>query len=145
MFFQSFDGTRYPSSLITEIDESREIEIGGVKRQLHGVHLSTGVVVDVFEFEVGNIVRQPEAGFAAADGTYIVDYHNGEISKWPVIGWSIAKDGGLYPVTMNGVNAGTDQMFEVLLPTGEVTTYDDRWADLAQWEAEKIEKAARRG
>jgi len=145
MFFESIDGIRYPSRLIVKIGPAREVAINFGKtvedRTLHSVELSNGDAVEVHAYQIANLVRQPTAAFTAATGTYIVTWSDNEISKTPVIGWSISEDGGVYPVTMNGVNSDLDQLFHVLLPSGDVATFDEEWASFDDWRNHQFSKA----
>ncbi len=141
MFFGAIDGSLYPTATIVKIGAQRtaKVKFGDTldTREVHDVELADGDTVQVHAFQMANLLRRPVAAFPAAVGTYIVSRADGVISKWPVIGWSISTDGGVYPVTMNGVNSDMDQLHHVLLPSGEITTYDDAWASITEWGAEQ--------
>jgi hypothetical protein len=146
MFFESIDGKKYPTAMIAEIGEEREVTFtsshGDRKGAIFSIQLTNGDTVEVRAHRVEELLRQPVSAFPAHPGTYTLSRAEGETFKWPVIGWSISQDGGIYPVTMNGVNHDGPGLSDVLLPTGDVTGFDVLFKDLAEWEQDYDEKAS---
>jgi hypothetical protein len=141
MFFETVDGEKYPVTQIVKIGKVRKVTFtsthGDRPGSLYSVELLNGEAVDVHPYVIEGLMRQPVAGFPAHQGTYLVVRENDETHRWPVVGWSISQDGGVYPVTMNGVNSDTQDLHHVLLPSGEVTGYDQNWPQYEEWRAEQ--------
>lgn len=86
----------------------------------------------------------------ATPGTYtlhgMVDAEGFAYSKTNVIGWVIAMDGVLYPLTVDGINDDVDESLAIEHPDGKVDVPGDRWFDsVGEWTAwaeERLRQAA---
>lgn len=138
-FFQALDGSKYQLAQIVAISPRHEPRPGtGVAVGTHVVTLQSGDEVEVSENRIADLMRTPVQAYPAEPGTYVLTYDFDAPDapmKWPVVGWAITMEGETAPITMNGVNEGLDGTPHVLLPTGQVTTYDTMWDDLEQWKA----------
>jgi len=135
-FIQAKNEHLYPADRILSIGPSvtrggdwiRELEIEGVG------------LVEVYGFRIEEFLRQPTQAFPAQPETYIVHLTNTETTgywKTAVIGWSMARDGCLYPITAEGINDGLSNVQCLLTPDGRVSRAEDgNWNSLAVFLAE---------
>lgn len=134
VWFEDLKGNRYPASRVKRIRKGHEITYSsGMKGTAHYVDLDDEDVVEVSSIYLEDLERAPLSTWAAAPGTYIVSLNGDEVLKWPVIGWSTSADSQVYPITLNGVNQGQTDTAAVLLPSGDVTAYDQSWESLEHW------------
>ncbi len=90
----------------------REVEVEGVG------------LIEFYGFRIEQFLRQPVQSFPAEPGTFLVHLSDDEANgywKSAVIGWSVARDGHLYPITAEGVNDGLSHTQYVLTPDGRVS------------------------
>lgn len=154
--FVALDGNTYPFSQIARVrQERRKItfvskKVDGSRREREGevvvIEMMNERTVEVETYTYDSWDRLPISTFSAAPGTYIVQLDDEEPNGYlsiPVLGWAIASDTGVYPVTTDGVNDGNSQPKAVLLPTGEVTQFEGTYESVSQWlEAQKDSAAS---
>lgn len=132
VFFQAKDGCFYPISRI--------VRIRPVKDYIATIELTGGQEVEVDDFHLDQMIGQTVSSFAAQPETYVISPMTDdpdELYKSPVIGWVIAANGSVRPVTALGINDGDTDTVAVLAPNGTITEYGI--ADsLEDWKKSKI-------
>nr|WP_295107324.1 hypothetical protein [uncultured Caulobacter sp.] len=57
--------------------------------------------------------------------------------RMQVAGWSVSRDGALYPITADGINDGEREALFILTPDGRVSQAENRnWALVVDWLAD---------
>ena len=136
-FIKARNGRLYPASRILSISEP-EVRRG---EDVTDVELESAGPVEFYSYVIRDFLRQPVTSFVALPETYII-YPNDEAPsgflKTPVVGWSAARDGGLYPITAEGVNDCVDKDHFVLTPDGQVSQPEvGSWGTVEQFLAEQ--------
>ncbi|WIA58027.1 hypothetical protein N6H05_09615 [Sphingobium sp. WTD-1] len=141
-FFEAIDGKSYSMAAIVSIDSPRSVIFrdskSGSEREgiVYPVNLSDGSQVEINEFDRKSWQDIPQSSFAAAPGTVILHPDAGEPRGYfttPVLGWAIMADRGVCPVTTFGVNDGNGEDHHVLLPTGEVVSFERTLDNIEAW------------
>jgi hypothetical protein len=118
VFFHTIDGDLIPISRIQKIRDARAdpreprwiVELTGEEEVVIGLSAKT-------KFDT-----IPIASFPAAPGTEVLRVDEGQLFSYAVIGWVIPQEGNPMPVTIDGINDGSDceEYLDVRLPDGRV-------------------------
>jgi hypothetical protein len=122
-FIEAKNGRRYSANRIVSIGLSETRRGEGITE----VELEGAGPVEFYTWRVEEFLRQPVSTFPAQPGTHILRLDEEDPSgfwKTLVIGWAVARDGRLYPVTAEGVNDCEEKEHFVLTPDGRVSQSD---------------------
>lgn len=132
MLFQDRRGALYPVAQILRIAPERH-DASADGREVTLINGDTCVVTST----VAEQISQVGSVFPALAGTFVL-FANGpdkaRLVKAPVIGWALGADGGVVPITPDGVNEGMDITLPVLTPDGMVTkAHDQSWPSVDEF------------
>ncbi len=143
ILIEAKNGRHYPANRIVSIGPSEVRRGEGITElELEGVGY-----VEFYSWRIDAFLRQPDRTLEVQPGTYIVrldDESPEGIWKTLMVGWSVAQDGKLYPVTVHGVNDLEDIAHFILTPDGRVTQSEgDTWESVEVFvQSHREERAA---
>jgi hypothetical protein len=121
MFVKTISGRYYPVSSIEHFFE--EEDEAGLK--LETACLVGGSTERLCPGEINRILEASAQPFAAARDTYVLqevldDNNRLIVERVPVLAWLISPARGVVPITIEGINHGSEAPAAVLMPNGEV-------------------------
>jgi hypothetical protein len=122
MIFFDNDLNRRRVEDVRSISAGRTERYGGQDRWVHDVRLLDGTEIVLLDVIVAQISKIPAHVVPAEPGGYVFagEDEDGTDMLLPIIAWSVAIDGNIYPLTAGGsiddMNAGA----VIVMPNGEV-------------------------
>lgn len=122
MFFLDNDLNRRRVEDVRFISAGRAERYGGHDRWVHDVRLSDGTEITLLDVIVAQISKIPAHTVPADSGAYVFsgEDEDGADLIQPIIGWCVAVDGNIYPLTAGGSIDDMDTGVVIVMPTGEV-------------------------
>jgi hypothetical protein len=126
MFVKTVHGAYYPMSSIECLSEAT----GQSGEKVETARLKDGGTEQLVAGEITRITEANAHSFPAAPDTYVLqevfDEHNRlSLERVPVLGWIVSPARGVVPITIEGINHGSDETVPVVMPSGEVVVAMD--------------------
>ncbi|HVU30492.1 MAG TPA: hypothetical protein VHE36_08845 [Sphingomicrobium sp.] len=121
MFVKTTRGAYYPISSIECLAE--EPDPSGALKEV--ARLKDGKSEELAPGEIRRVTEASGRPFPAAPDTFVLqevvdDNDRLSLDRVPVLGWVVTPTRGVVPITIEGINHGSDQTVPVVMPSGEV-------------------------
>src|SRR6185503_10989825 len=122
MFVRSANGKLYP---VVSVDHFWTSDDG-----VDNARLKDGNSIELTHGEVNRLMLHSGHPFPAAPDTYVLEEvddrcRSSSYARIPVLAWVLCHGRGVLPITIEGVNHGSDKTVPVLMPSGEIVVAMD--------------------